>query len=589
MSLPANFLEELRARTPLPALVGRRVRLSRSGRQLKGCCPFHGEKTPSFYVYDDHFHCFGCGAHGDAISFVMQSEGATFPEAVQRLAAEAGLSVPAPSPEAAQAEARRRTLHEVLEAAQSLFTATLETPEGARGLAYLRARGLGDATISAWGIGFAPADRTALPAALHKQGIDPQAAIAAGLMATPESGPPRVFFQDRITFPIRDARGRLISFGARTLTDAQPKYLNGPETDIFRKRHALFGQDRARAALRGTADLLVVEGYLDVIALHEAGFPGALAPLGTALTQAQWETLWSLHKAPILCFDGDKAGARATARAIGLAVPHLSPECSFRVIRLPPGHDPDSFVRQHGAPGLRRLIATADGVTEALYATLAAATPGTGPEAKATLHRALRDAAATVKDALFGAELRHALLQKFFAGRRGQGSRASAPAPLRATPPPPAAEQQRNLLAIALGVPAILPHIAEAFPLVDLPHAAATLRDAALAWAESADPPLDSTRLMTHLTTLGLAGEATRILADTPLPTAAMNNVLPAEAEARWWHFFNLLDIGGLDTQVEQARRDFIADPCPRTEKRLTALRDAQLRRGDIDQDFGGA
>src|ERR1019366_1718779 len=344
MALPAGFLDELRARTPLAAVIGRRVRLARSGRQWKGCCPFHGEKTPSFYVYDDHFHCFGCGAHGDAVSFVMQSQGAAFPEAVEQLAAEAGMEVPKPSAEAADAERRRLDLHAVLEAATKAFQRRLKLPEGVRALRYLHDRALTDATIDRFALGWSGEGRGALAADLAREGIEPAMLIEAGLMKPAEDGRPASdFFFNRVMFPIRDRRGRVISFGGRVLGDGQPKYLNGPETALFSKRRNLYALDLARAA--PGAAVVVVEGYMDVIALHQAGFTGAVAPLGTALTEEQLEELWRLTPAPVLCFDGDAAGARAAARSADLALPLLAPDRTLRIATLPEGEDPDTLVR----------------------------------------------------------------------------------------------------------------------------------------------------------------------------------------------------------------------------------------------------
>ncbi|HTI82395.1 MAG TPA: DNA primase, partial [Acetobacteraceae bacterium] len=333
MPLPSSFLDELRARTPLAAVIGRRVRLARSGRQLKGCCPFHNEKTPSFYVYEDgQYHCFGCGAHGDAISFVMQSEGAGFMEAVERLSAEAGMEVPKPSPEAAEAERRRLDLGAVLEAALIAFQRRLFLPEGRQALAYLIGRGLSEETIRRFALGWSGEGRGALAADLARDGVTADQLVDAGLMRRDdETSRTSDLFFNRVMFPIRDRRGRVISFGGRTLGDGQPKYVNGPETALFSKRRTLYGLDLAREAVRGGAALLVVEGYMDVIALAQAGIGGAVAPLGTALTEEQLEELWRLSPAPILCFDGDSAGSRAAARAAELALPMLAPDRSLKL------------------------------------------------------------------------------------------------------------------------------------------------------------------------------------------------------------------------------------------------------------------
>ena len=279
MALPANFLDELRTRTPLATVVGRRVRLARSGKQWKGCCPFHGEKSPSFYVYDDGYHCFGCGAHGDAISFVMQSQGLSFMEAVGQLAAEAGLDVPKPTPEAAEAERRRLDVVGVLEAVQAHYQRRLGLPEGRVARDYLLGRGLTEETIARFGLGWA-GDRGALTADLSRQGVEIEQLANAGLIRRDdETGRTFELFSQRVMFPIRDRRGMIISFGGRILGVGQPKYVNGPETSVFSKRRNLYGLNLARDGVRNGGTLIVVEGYMDVIATAQAGFTAAAAPV----------------------------------------------------------------------------------------------------------------------------------------------------------------------------------------------------------------------------------------------------------------------------------------------------------------------
>src|SRR5580692_1976718 len=397
MALPPQFLDELRARTPLSAVIGRRVRLARSGRQWKGCCPFHGEKTPSFYVYDDHYHCFGCGAHGDAIGFVMQSQGAGFMEAVEQLASEAGLEVPKPTPEAAEAERKRHDLISVLDAANTAYQRRLRLPEGRAALDYLRGRGLTDETIQRFGLGWSGDGRGALIGELKREGIEQDLLMETGLLRGGEDGG-RVgeLFFNRVMFPIRDRRGRVISFGGRTLGDGQPKYLNGPETALFSKRRNLYALDLARAA-RG-ATIVVVEGYMDVIALHQAGFTGAVAPLGTALTEEQLEELWRLSPAPVLCFDGDAAGARAAARSADLALPLLASDRSLRIATLPGGEDPDTLVRRQGNAAFQGVLDAARPLAEALYDMLREGGGDSTPEQRAAFRTRLEDTARRIPD-----------------------------------------------------------------------------------------------------------------------------------------------------------------------------------------------
>jgi DNA primase len=600
VALPPGFLDELRARTPLQAVVGRRVKLARSGRNWKGCCPFHNEKTPSFYVYDNGFHCFGCGQHGDAISFVMQTQGLGFMEAVEQLAGEAGLDVPKPTQEAAEAERMRHSLQEVLEAAGTAYRRRLRLPEGARALAYLHGRGLTDATIDRFGLGWSGEGRGALAADLAREGIAPDLLLEAGLMRQGEEGrAPYDLFFNRVMFPIRDRRGRPISFGGRTLGDGQPKYVNGPETPVFSKRRTLFALDFAREAARTGAPVVAVEGYMDVIALHQAGFGGAVAPLGTALTEDQLEELWRLSPVPVLCFDGDAAGTRAAVRTAELALPMLGAERSLRLASLPPGEDPDTLVRRHGAPGFQAVLEAARPVSEALYDLLA---EGVGPavEARAALSRRLDAVADRVADKALAWEMRRYFRDRMRArpdarrtapqgghhGRPNTRFASARPPPrIHRIPPVPhaaAVERARAMVAILLHHPALLPDVEEAFATLDLPAGLAHLRDAILQWSQSTQM-LDSAALMSHLTHSGLAAEAAQALsaAPVPLPGCAAADAMPAEAGAGWWHYFGLMNPERLDEEVEAARAAFAAQADEVAQRRLillTATRAALLR-----------
>ncbi|MCC7280742.1 MAG: DNA primase [Acetobacteraceae bacterium] len=602
MALPAAFLDELRARTPLATVVGRRVKLARSGRNWKGCCPFHNEKTPSFYVYDNGYHCFGCGQHGDAISFVMQAQGMGFMEAVELLAGEAGLEVPKPTPAAAEAERLRHSLQDVLAAAEAAYARRLHLPEGARALAYLRGRGLTEATIARFGLGWSGETRGAIAADLAREGIAPALLLEAGLLRPGDEGrAPYDLFYNRVMFPIRDRRGRVISFGGRILGDGQPKYVNGPETPVFSKRRTLFGLDLAREAARNGAAVVAVEGYMDVIALHQAGFGGAVAPLGTALSEEQLEELWRLSPAPVLCFDGDAAGARAAARAAELALPMLGAERSLRLATLPAGEDPDMLVRRQGPPGFQGVLEAARPLAEALYDLLA---EGVAPtvEARAGLARRLEAVADRVADKPLAWEFRRYFRDRMRARRR-EGATWSAragrptgqfggtfaplrpPLRIRRVPPgaaPAAAERGRALVAILLHHPGLLPDVEEAFASLDLAADLARLRDAILQWSQTAQM-LDSAGLMSHLNGSGLAAEAAQALSavPVPLPGCAAADAMPAEAGAGWWHFFGLMNPERLDEEVEAARTAFALQADEAAQRRLillTATRAALLR-----------
>ncbi|MEJ0046423.1 MAG: DNA primase [Rhodospirillales bacterium] len=574
--LPDSFLEELRARTPLPALIGRRVRLVRSGRQWKGCCPFHGEKTPSFYVYDDGYHCFGCGAHGDAVTFVMQAQGASFLEAVEILAGEAGLEIPKPSPEAAEAERRRLDLHGVLDSAAALYQQSLFAPEGAAALAYLRGRGLSDATIRSFGLGYAGEGRGALARRLAADGVTPDQLLEAGLLRPGEDGAPRgELFFNRVMFPIRDRRGRVISFGGRIMGEGQPKYVNGPETPLFSKRRTLYALDIAREAVRAGAAIVAVEGYMDVIALHQAGFAGAVAPLGTALTEEQLEALWQLSPAPTLCFDGDAAGARAAARAAEAALPHLAPDRTIRIATLPAGEDPDSLVRGSGAAAFTAVLQAARPLAEALFDLLREEAPGTSPEQRAAFRSRLAAAAARIADRGLAAEYRRHLLDRFY-----QGSRRGTPLPARRAAPRPVpaedtaiAERTRTLAAILLRHPALLPRLEEAFSALPLPPSGRRLLAGLQDYADGADS-LDSTGVIAHLTNLRLADDVAWALGNGNLPLAdcAGADVTVGVAEAGWWQIYGLMRRSSLEADVATARREFAAAPTEAAQARLIAL-----------------
>jgi DNA primase len=585
MALPAAFLEELRARTPLAGIIGRRVKLVRAGRNWKGCCPFHSEKTPSFVVYDDGYHCYGCGAHGDAIGFVMHSQGASFIEAVQQLAAECGLEVPKPTPEAAAAEQRRLDLHAVLQAALEAFQRRLFLPEGAAALAYLRERGLTAATIRRFGLGWSGEGRGTLIADLGRQGIEAGLLVEAGLMTAPdEARAAREFFFGRVMFPIRDRGGRPVGFGGRILGDGQPKYLNGPETALFAKRRTLYGLDVAREGARQGAVVVAVEGYMDVIALHQAGFAGAVAPLGTALTEEQLATLWRLSPMPVLCFDGDAAGARAAARAALLALPLLTPEHSLRLASLPAGEDPDTLIARRGSAAFQAVLDAARPLAEALFDFLREPGGEATPEQRAALRTRLEEAAGRIRHRGLAAEYRRALLDRFFAGRRVTPRNAVLP-PRPADPAAGASAAARALLVgILLRHPMLLADVEEAFGGLELPSPLAQLRREMLAWSVHA-PALDSAGLMSHLTSAGLAAEAARALAESAmgLPACAAPDASPAEAEAGWWHFFGLMHRDRLEDELRAASRDFATRADHAAQRRLEALATAReaLRRGE--------
>ena len=390
MSLSPAFLDELRMRTSLSTLIGRTVKVQKAGREYKACCPFHNEKTPSFTINDEKgfYHCFGCGAHGDAIRWMTDQRGLPFMEAVKELAATAGMDVPAPDPRAAKRAEQAKGLHDVMAAAQALFEAQLGGIEGAEARDYLVRRGVSEATRRAFGFGFSADSKGKLKGALSEFG-DPML-IEAGLLIDPDGERDSYDrFRGRLMLPIRDIRGRVIAFGGRILGAGEPKYLNSPDTPLFDKGRTLYNIDRASPASRQSGRVIVVEGYMDVIALAQAGFAEAVAPLGTALTEHQIERLWKIVDVPILCFDGDAAGQKAAMRAATRALPLLRPGMSLAFATLPAGKDPDDLVRAEGSAAMEAVLASAESLVDRLWTHEQNAVPLDTPEQRAALKQRL--------------------------------------------------------------------------------------------------------------------------------------------------------------------------------------------------------
>jgi DNA primase len=413
MLAPA-FLDELRARTTLSTLVGKTVKLQKAGREYKAPCPFHKEKTPSFYVNDEKgfYHCFGCSVHGDAIRWLTDQRGLPFMDAVKELADAAGMEVPAADPRAQHKAEQAAGLYDVVEAAQRWFVDQLGGIDGAVARDYLARRGLGDATVRKFGFGFAPDGRGRLKDALKGFGNDKL--IEAGLLVEPEGErEPYDRFRGRLTIPIRDQRGRVIAFGGRILGEGEPKYLNSPETPLFDKGRTLYNLDKAGPVSRTAGRVIVVEGYLDVIALDQAGLGEAVAPLGTALTEGQLERLWRLSPSPILCFDGDAAGQKASVRAALRALPYVGPGRSLAFVTLPPGQDPDDLLRARGRQALEDLIEQSEHLVDRLWRHEQGAEPLETPEARAGLRRRLLDHVSVIADPEVRDQYRLELLRRY--------------------------------------------------------------------------------------------------------------------------------------------------------------------------------
>ena len=446
MALTPQWLDALRARITLSAVIGRSVRLQKAGREFRACCPFHDEKTPSFYVNDakGFYHCFGCQAHGDAIRWLTDHQGLAFMDAVKDLAAEAGLEVPAPDPRAAKQAERRASLTDVTDAAQAWFVEQLKAGDGANARAYLAKRGITDATIRQFGFGFAPNERQALKAALAR--FDEEMLVEAGMRIDPQEGERDHYdrFRARLMLPIHDARGRVIAFGGRILEtrDGTAKYLNSPDTPLFDKGRTLYNLHRAAPAARKSGRIVVVEGYMDVVALAQAGIAEAVAPMGTALTEHQLELLWRQAERPILCFDGDSAGQRAALKAIARALPMLRPGHTLGIVRLPAGLDPDDLIRQHGKKAIDTLLTEPQPLAEALWQFERDAASLATPEDKAGLKSRLIEHVETIGHPDIRALYRRELLEKFSAfafpprpqREWNRTGRTSSQAPQRSSP-----------------------------------------------------------------------------------------------------------------------------------------------------------
>ena len=497
MNLPPGFLDDLRTRTSLAQVVGRKVtwdaRKSNPGKgDLWAPCPFHQEKTASFHVDDrkGFYYCFGCHAKGDAVSFVKETENVGFIEAVEILAREAGMALPERDPVAAEKADHRSELSKVMDEAYRWFRLQLKTSAAAEARAYLARRGLSEAAQDRWEIGFAPDQRQALFHAMTAKGIAPDLIVACGLCAKPDDGgAPYDRFRDRITFPIRDSRGRGISLGGRALDpQARAKYLNGPETDLFDKGRSLFNHGPAREAAGKGRPLIVAEGYMDVIALVEAGFTAAVAPLGTAVTEDQLRLMWRIHDEPVLALDGDKAGIAAALRVVDLALPLLESGKALRFAVLPGGQDPDDLIRAQGALAMQKVLDEAQPMVNLLWRREVEGRSLDSPERKAALDKSLRLAIARITDpsirSHYGETIRQMRLDLFGARARPnwrpqpkgrfvaplENARAATRGSLLATAPDRIDEILREAVILATLVvhPDLIPRFEAALDRIDL-------------------------------------------------------------------------------------------------------------------------
>jgi len=596
MAFQPGFLDELRARISLSGLIGRSVKLVRRGREYTGLCPFHHEKTPSFYVVEDKsfFHCFGCGAHGDVIGFVMRNDNLDFIEAIEKLAGEAGLAVPRASSQERERAQQQKTLLGALEAAAAFYEARLASPAGSRARNYLDLRGLDTETIRHFRLGWAPDERQALRRSLSGD-FSESLLIEAGLLRRPSTtvaDEPIDYFRSRVMFPIGDRTGRVIAFGGRLIGDGQPKYLNSPESPLFEKGRVLYGWAAARAGLSRESPsagpgVIVTEGYMDVIALHRAGFPTAVAPLGTALTDFQLHDLWRLGSEPVLCFDGDAAGQRAAARALYRALPFLGTGRSLRFASLPAGEDPDSLIRAEGRTAFEAILDAARPLSDMLWEIELAAKPRNTPERLADVWRRLVSRVELIPDRKVQAEYRNLFYKRFdprpTASRPRDRIRQGSSAVHDGPPPPPRPPQrlQREILfRILLHFPGLIVEVAEEFASLDLPEADFDKLRHEILGLEASRPGLDAGTLQQHLVQSGFAATVDALLTPSVDTGFVVRCPDPASARKEWTHVIRML--GRRERSVMAAGSDLESEVSAEMWERFQAAREQELQQGLI-------
>jgi len=506
MAVPPEFIEDLRQRVPLSDVVGRRVKLIRKGRRHSGLCPFHAEKTPSFSVVDDDgfYHCFGCGVHGDAISFLREMDGLEFMEAVERLAEMAGLAVPRTVPQDPAASRQRKAALDILEETTLFFEAALRRDDGRDATRYLKQRGLDSAIVKTYRIGYSP--RMGLRATLKDKGFSDEDMLAAGVIRKSDrDGSLYDYFRDRVMFPIENRQGKVIAFGARALGDAQPKYLNSGEGPTFSKKAVLYGWVQAREGLRRNLPLVVAEGYMDVIAIHHSGAAAAVAPLGTALTPEQIALLWKLHDEPVLCFDGDAAGQRAQTRALERILPLLEPGRSARLAVLPEGKDPDDLIAASGPEGFRKVIGTARSLIDSLWEQVQAEFDIRQPEARAQFWQAVRGHVRSIGNNQVRSAYGDEIESRIAAMRNQIRGISSMVAPRRASRPQTGLiNRHRAVVALLLAHPSLVSANFEALSMLDSGDQSLESLKKALIDAVIRDPDLDAEAINYHLKGLNL-------------------------------------------------------------------------------------
>ena len=602
MAFSPQFLDELRTRSPLSEVVGRRVRLIKKGREWHGLCPFHKEKTPSFTVNDEKafYHCFGCGAHGSAFDFVMNTEGLSFPETVERMALDAGMEVPRDTPEERQRAERYQSLQDVTDAACTWFERALHMPEGKAALEYLRGRGIDDATMKQFRLGFAPNTRNSLKSALGRENISDDLMVETGMLIRPpeERGDrtPYDRFRGRVMFPIMDRRGRVIAFGGRIMgsDDGVAKYLNSPETPIFHKGQVLYGLGQALPSARKSGHLIIAEGYMDVIALHMAGFTEAVAPLGTALTEDHLQLMWRVVREPVLCFDGDNAGQRASSRAAERALPLLKPGYGLRFAELPSGEDPDTLIKKQGPEAMKGLLDAALPLSEVLWRMESGGAVPSSPEARASLQQRLGDHTKRIEDPTmrshFATAFKDRIWQGSHAGRQGgkraghrggqpgTGSRMEISEPHSITGQTSTHRRQLEILLITLIThPGLYDDVSERLSCLNYAKTSQmldNLRQEVLKTL-AAQSGLEFQDISDHLRNSGFTEALENLLEDQVLNDAyfARPKAELSEAFTGWEHTFKLMAEKNLAEELKDAEKQWKEEDSEENWNRLQALR----------------
>ncbi len=612
MTIPPRFLDELRSRINVSDVVGKRVKLTRAGREYKACCPFHGEKSPSFYVNDDKqfYHCFGCGAHGSVIDFVMRHDNQSFPEAVEALAAIVGMQVPKSAPEDIEKASREKSLYTMLDEAAKWMEVQLRSPIGKVAYDYMIERGVSDDVMRSFRIGFAPGDMQSIRKHIASLGYTDAQMIEGGVLKASDKGrEPYAFFRDRVMFPVPDRRGRIVAFGGRVLPEhlrgpdregyTPAKYMNSGDTPLFHKGKMLYGEPHARQAAMDGHSIVVVEGYLDVIACFRAGFRGAVAPLGTALTEEQILVLWKMipedSKVPVLCFDGDNAGRRAASRACERILPLLKPDHSAKIAFLPEGEDPDSLVKKKGKDALLAVLNDAMNLVDFLWLDNTTGKKLDTPEARAGLSKTLDDVCGHIADRTvqhyykeaFRDKIRQAFAYVPPAKQPWQPKRNTPFAKGGPQPLPPIVPLRRPktapsmlgptaLLACIINNPRVFSEVEEEVGHLHFSeNRLDRLRQHVLSTLASS-PELDVEGLRTHLIGQGFEEELALVCHESTYTHASFSR--PSKdadsALAGWREAWKTMQAYQAQDDLERAKAALREDPSEENENRLNALRE---------------